>query len=201
MITPMNPCAHNQRLLARLVLDDLPPAERANLQAHLEGCPGCRRCWAELNELWADHQRAAEAVPETPVGETFHRRLRQRLQLEENRGVLGSLRALWRESRLMRGSLGTAAAATAVLLLVVVWTRREPSGPPGDRAASLLPAVPSAATVTVTDAPTFSNYRTALNTSPDALDELLTRHAQRSAPSGGNGPYYAFRQPLNFEHE
>jgi len=194
MSTPMKPCARNKQLLAGLVLDALSPAEHATVQAHLESCPGCRQYRAELSELWAEHQRTAAAVPETPVGESFHRRLRQRLQAAaEKRGAIESFLALWRGATPFQWSLWAGAATIAVLLLAAVWTRPEPSGRPGDQGADRSPA--PAPTAPLPPAPTFSNYRAALNTSPDALDELLTRHAQRSAPSGGSGTFYAFRQP------
>ena len=45
--------------------------ERERIAAHLEGCPACRRAYAELGEIW----QSLERIPEIKVSAGFEERL------------------------------------------------------------------------------------------------------------------------------
>ena len=53
-------CRERRESLGAYALDQLPPDERAGLEAHLEGCPGCR---AEADSLLSVSRLLPHADP------------------------------------------------------------------------------------------------------------------------------------------
>jgi hypothetical protein len=122
-------CREWRESLGAYALGQLPKAERAGLQAHLEGCPRCR---AELGELesvarlmpLADPERMGAATAPPPG-------LGDRVAAT----IAGERRAARRGHRLRLGlalSGAAAAVAAAVLAIFVLWAGS--GGPsPGQR--------------------------------------------------------------------
>jgi anti-sigma factor RsiW len=192
MKDPMKPCSHNKEALAWLALDSLPSDDATRLRAHLDACAGCRRYWAELRVIVRNPQGAAEALTEARLGEAFYRRLQERIQADAARPALvRSLAAAWRRVSSIQAVSVTAAAAIVVAGLALLWLARPPGAPsPQVPANPPLPERQAAGS----PPPTFSAYRLALNTSPDALEELLTRQAARCTSAGDAKALHAFRR-------
>jgi len=112
--------------LGAYVLGDLPAAERAELEGHLEGCAECRAEAAALGSVGqllalADPARFSRPAPLPPA------ELGDRVA-----AMIGSERRARRGQRRRRGfgfALAGAAAAAAAVLAIVVFAGGEGSGP------------------------------------------------------------------------
>lgn len=139
------PCREWRESLGAQALDRLGDGDRVALEAHLEGCPECRREAQSLREVGrmlalADPARVETPPPRPPAA------LGERIAA----GVGGERRARRRRTRLRLGlAFGGAAAAVAALAIALSGGSRETgpeqhvefaSLPPGIRiSASLIP--------------------------------------------------------------
>jgi anti-sigma factor RsiW len=116
-------CAERREALSAYVDDELAPAERAELETHLAGCPACREALAAERRL--SSQLAALPAP-VPPGD-FEARFWARIARGEAAGSGGALAwigGLLRPRRLV--ALGGIAAAAVALVLVL---RGQPETP------------------------------------------------------------------------
>src|SRR6266571_886641 len=118
-MTPLPDDVHPDELLAGFVDGALGPAERAEAEAHLESCTGCRRDV----ELARRARAALRALPELPVPMGTTRAVVD----EARRGVPGA--------RLARMMWPAAAAAAAGVIGVLLWTTLHGGGSPGSSSA------------------------------------------------------------------
>lgn len=163
--------------LAMLALNALDEDKACELQHHLATCEGCQSYLEELRNV---SRNISELGPLTdlPRPRDFHQKLLNRLEAERSRSVsqisnlVASFAFSWRAALPV---LGASAAAIAVLLIL----HHQPTKPNQ-------PATPLAKTIATTTAnqinfsPTFSTYQFLANRSPEKLDELLTREANRN---------------------
>jgi len=68
-------CHRIQRRLAAYQDGEIGGKERDRISAHLEGCPACRRAYAELDLLW----QSLEKIPEIEVSAGFEQSLFERI--------------------------------------------------------------------------------------------------------------------------
>lgn len=116
-------CREWRESLGAYALNQLPPKEEAGLEAHLEGCPGCR---AEADSLLAVSRLLPHADPERfgpaplpPAG------LGQRIEAK-----IGAERRTSRRRRLRFGlALGGAAATAAAVLAIFAFDGDTGSSP------------------------------------------------------------------------
>lgn len=106
------------RVLMHAVLDgDAAPEQRAELDAHLNGCDGCRALFAELQVAESTLGRAAELMPVVGPRAGFSGRFRSRLTQRQRRAPtwLGAL-------VLAVGALATVVVAfVPVLFAIAAW--------------------------------------------------------------------------------
>jgi anti-sigma factor RsiW len=176
----MKPCPKNQPLIVWMTLGTLNPEETRQLRVHLDGCPGCAQYLQEVAAICRDHERAAEVLTDTQANSSFHERLRSRIEADAARPAFArAITAFFRQ--LPRLTMPQAAAAGAVLVigLLCLWKAipRENAAP---KYAVHPPAV-AVPKVAATPPPTLATYRMVANTSPEALDELLNRQADRES--------------------
>ncbi len=96
-------------------------SRRAQLDAHLDACPECRRALEAARELYAAiNQGIATRVEGVPAGD-FAARVRMRLAEE---GERAEVRSWWRRS-IWIPALGSVALA---LLILSIWIARRPGG-------------------------------------------------------------------------
>jgi hypothetical protein len=136
-----------QALLPWFVTDRLDAAERAEVEAHLSGCPDCRA------EERLERRLGAEVAAMPMDVEQSWARLRSRLErprASRGRGSGGGWAAAWRGlGRSLRGGppwVGWAMAAQAavmILLLGMVWPRPAPGVSGADARYHALGAPPS----------------------------------------------------------
>ena len=117
------PCPEREEALALHVGRDLPPADARELEAHLEGCPGCRFFLDELEESRsALTALAAEAPPAAGLADV-HRRVMDEVRAggETEKGGIFRAGSPWR----------WAAAAAVVLALgaALAWRLGPGTGP------------------------------------------------------------------------
>src|SRR5262245_47720796 len=116
-------CRERRESLGAYALGHLSEGERAGVEAHLEGCPGCR---AELEQLTAVARPMSladparfESAPQLPAS------LGVRVAAAISRERLGR-----RRKRLRQGlAVGGAAAAVATALVLLVLPGEEAAGP------------------------------------------------------------------------
>ncbi len=110
-------CREWRPLLGAYALGDLPPEERAGLEAHLEGCPGCR---AEAESLGAvaqllplaDPARFSHPAPQPPP--ELGQRVAAAISGEQR---ASRRRRRWRFGLALSGAAAVAAATLAVAIL------------------------------------------------------------------------------------
>jgi anti-sigma factor RsiW len=68
-------CHRIQKRLVAYQDGEVSGKERGRISAHLEGCPACRRSYAELEQAW----QALEKIPEIQASQGFERRLFERI--------------------------------------------------------------------------------------------------------------------------
>ena len=122
-----NDCREWRELLGAYALGHLEGDERAGLEAHLEGCPGCREELAALAPVarmlpHADPARF-ELAPEPPP--ELGRRIASTIE-DEKRRAQRRRRRTWGGFALG----GATAAAVAAILLLFVFGGGEPAGQP-----------------------------------------------------------------------
>ena len=106
----MTACEREREAIGALVDGELGEAERAALDAHLDGCAGCRRALADLQRLAA----AFETLQPVEPAADFEARFWARVAREKDapQGLLARIRR-W----LLPGGLALAGAAAAALAL------------------------------------------------------------------------------------
>jgi len=138
-------CREWRESLGAYALGQLPDEERVGLDAHLEGCDGCRAELAELESVarvmpLADPERFAEPA-QPPAG------LGRRIEAT----IAGERRSSRRRRRRLRFGLAlggaTAAAAAAVLAIFVLGGGSSPSAEQRVTFSSLPPGMKIAATL------------------------------------------------------
>jgi anti-sigma factor RsiW len=113
----------------------LPPAEAAELSAHLNGCTECRAFKTTLEDGLA-RWRAETAAVAVPDAELEWRAVRRRIQAESQRGAFGLPEAWLRPLRWAALPLGAAAAAAVIFF---ASPDRNPAGARGADIASAQP--------------------------------------------------------------
>jgi len=176
----MKPCEHNKQPIVWLTLDALDADAAKALKVHLTECAGCAQYFAEVGAVRRDYEKADDGGVARPLDESFHRQLKLRIEADAARPALGQIvEAFWR--RITRPTLpqalATASVAVAVVLASVWLGRHEPhvsvSAPPSNPI--------SQNDTSVAASRTLSSYHRIVNTSPEALDDLLTRQAAGNA--------------------
>lgn len=116
-------CRERRESLGAYALDQLPPEERAGLEAHLEGCPNCRAELEQLSALvrpmsLADPARfeSAPALPAALGARVAASIAKERLSRRRRRLRFGL-------------AFGGAAAAVAAVLVLLVLPGEEAAGP------------------------------------------------------------------------
>ncbi len=175
----MKPCSKNRKLIALLAADALPAAGTEPLRSHLQTCDGCRAYYEEISQVT---YRLATTVrpPEMQTSIFFHRRVLQGLRAAEAPSVWEKLIALVR-SALLDWRLAVPLAAVAVIAVAVWLTYSPPAAvikPNRTTAQIVPPPAPKS-----DPPPTISAYQSAARRSPEALDQMLMREAQRGLPS------------------
>ena len=102
-------CRHVQEMLAAYQDGELTGKERERIAGHLEGCPACRKAYAELERVW----QQLEKVPKIEASPFFEQRLLARIR------TTPEPRSLWRFPRLAWIYRAYPAAALAAAVLVV----------------------------------------------------------------------------------
>jgi hypothetical protein len=116
-----DPCAAWQEDLSALIDVELTPARRAEVQAHLAGCPRCRARLAELRRV--DTLLAATPLPELP--EDLAEKVVSRAADRRGRMSAPPGRRRW----LAAPALGALAAAAALALYLALRPRPEAVSP------------------------------------------------------------------------
>ena len=134
-------CRETQTLLTAFHDGELPAAERARVEEHLRGCPGCAA-------LLADLARADRAVgvpdPGPAYWDRFNERVRDRVGREADGPGVAVLRPKGGWVRQQLRYLVPAAAAAALLLIVVRFAGIHPGAPPPTAPpSSSAPAAPA----------------------------------------------------------
>jgi anti-sigma factor RsiW len=123
-------CRTVKTRLSRFVDDELPAREAAVVQAHLDGCPDCRRELQALQSLLISLD-AAPGVP--PVPTAMAERIMARVAQDANASVRWGILGVWtRWPVSMRfAAAGTVAAACLIGTMLANWsfdTRRPQAG-------------------------------------------------------------------------
>ena len=163
--------AHERERLSAYLDRELPPGERAVVEAHLAACPECA---AFLAELAAVDEAAASLPAEAPEGyfETFPARVRARLQVPKSAFPARRVPA-W-----------TWAAAAALLLAVVApLTLRQLRTAPG--------MAPSAVPPALSPAPVPAAVEPEVAEKPRQPQSPPTAHPARAVSSEKRGPVLA----------
>jgi hypothetical protein len=181
----MKPCSHNRKLIAWLAADALNETSAQQLRTHLGECEGCRQHWEQLSAICDDHKNAAKVMRGALPSPGFHGRLAKRLRTETvTRPIaLHGLQVLFGPAMHGRSALLAAAAVLAIALTFLgLMGNRDVSRKKNDAAK----VSQGASAVSADSRPTLSLYRTAMNSSFDALDDVLEQHAFRAR--GSNEP-------------
>lgn len=115
--------AHPESELIAFLRNELGPAERERVQAHLAVCPDCRGAHDAFQRILTDLPGAVPAPPEPNWGR-YRAELRARIEAQTGR------RPWWRHPVPL-----VASAAVAALLLAVVWLGGEREAPRSDLTA------------------------------------------------------------------
>jgi hypothetical protein len=171
----MKPCFGKQKQIALLAANSVDLQQEQALQAHLDGCAGCRRYFEEISSV-AGKLRATEVDTNARPSASFHRNLMGALaeaKRESTRGTLSAqIRAFWS----WRLIVPPAAAAVA---LIASWLFSAPPAPTSTRTPlAVRHGAPPVAKLI--PEPTFSNYEMAAHQSLEKLDELLTEQGNRN---------------------
>jgi anti-sigma factor RsiW len=125
MNEPRAACAAYEEELSAFVDDELAPDRRAEVEAHLDACPGCRR----RLEALCDVDLALASAPLPPVSRELARRVSERVAARpdaatarEPHGARARRRPLWRPAAL--------AAAACALLALYLGLRPADAPPP-----------------------------------------------------------------------
>ena len=126
--------------------------------------------------------KEAQISTETEPSESFHRRVARAIRAEEPRSLWEAMVAPFRTTplkwRLALPALG--AMAVAILVLSVLASKSRTGSLPSSAPYSARTV--SASSVNSDLPPTLANYRLVANQSLEALDELLTRQANKLRP-------------------
>jgi len=172
----MKPCGRNRKPIAWLAVGALEPPATRELRAHLAVCEGCRAYLQEISDV-AQALNATAITPDIDGPESFHRRVAGALRLETPPF------AWQRAAALLRGGLLNWRVALPALAVLVLGTATFSHFQRHATALAPRPAiaavVPTANTPSELE-PSIGNYQIATRGSPDQLDELLTKQANRS---------------------
>src|SRR6266705_117017 len=83
----MKPCRKNQPLIVEMTFGSLNPEETRRLRIHFEVCPGCAQYSQEVAAIYRDHARAAKVLSDVQANNSFHRRLKLRIEADAARPV------------------------------------------------------------------------------------------------------------------
>jgi len=123
--------------------------------------------------------KQAQMGTETEPSESFHRSLARAIRAEEPRSLWEGLAAPFRATPLKwRAALPALGAMAVAIVVLSVLASRFGTGSGPSPAPSSARAV-SAPGLNSDLSPTLANYRLVANQSLEALDELLTRQANR----------------------
>jgi len=122
-------CREWRQSLGALALGQLPEAERVALEAHLEGCPGCRAELASLASVarlmpLADPERfGAAPAPPAALGKRIAASIRSERRAQQRRRLR------------LRIALGGATAAAAAAALLAIFALPDGGSTPGQQVA------------------------------------------------------------------
>jgi len=168
----MKPCARNRRDLALLASDALDDGAAQTLLAHVASCVGCRVYYNEIKELTSKLE-SAHVPNDISANEAFHRRVSARICGTESAVKEQTVLALlgtWLKPGVVLPLIAVAA------FVIVLFIERTPSNVPGPSDTQPVAAKNAENNL----APTIANYQVAANQSPDKLDALLARQANRN---------------------
>jgi len=168
----MKPCFSKRKLIAWLAVGELDARRAQELRPHIRTCDGCRRYLEEISTV-GERLAASKIEPEIEVPASFHRGLVSKLKAEPTASRWG-IPLEWLNWRVAVPALG---AAALVIVTLAVFSSRQPGVPPpiGSNRSVATPPIAKADL-----SPTVANYQQAALRSPDELDELLTRQANRN---------------------
>jgi len=168
----MKPCFSKRKLIAWLALGELDARRAQDLRAHIRTCDGCRRYLEGISTV-GERLAASKTEPEIEASASFHRGLVSKLKAEPTASPWGIL-SEWLNWRVAVPAVG---AAALVIVTLAVFSSRQPGVPPRIEASRPVVSAPIAKADL---SPTVANYERAALRSPDELDELLTRQANRN---------------------
>lgn len=188
----MKPCTSRRESVALLACGVCPADQAADLRHHLHSCAGCREYFGQLSTVCDEHAAAAVELPEARVPSRLSSR------------VGSGIRAGWepRPPETQPGVFvgwGRIAGLAMLLTLLVGGAIRlyEPHRPSPALDMTEVPQPPAAARAAGASMAgnSLAAYRLALNHSPEALAELLSKEAARPTPN----PQVALRVGLNLQ--
>lgn len=175
----MKPCPSHHKSIALLACESLGADEAGPLRQHLQTCPGCREYFEQLTAVAAEHVGAARQLPEMELSPRLRGRIAGALRTDAGRSPANWLL----DGIAKRGWLAGAAGVVALVLFLVASGRlhHQPPASPPVALHPVAPAAPAAHSDPSAGAFKLMTYRQVLNRSPEELDQLLTREAERTS--------------------
>jgi hypothetical protein len=175
----MTPCRNNRKLIALMAADVLEARHAQTLQAHLKTCEGCRLYLTQISHV-TDKLATSRVTPGLEASEQFHQRIVRSIRADlaqsstEKRTAIKSWFAGFHGTGAKRTALALGGSLGVAVGLFVLMTSSQHSPIATDSSpanTSRAAASPQPASLLI---PTLSNYRKAVNGSPEKLEELLT---------------------------
>jgi hypothetical protein len=169
--------------MASKVLDE---TQTRPLQAHLESCEHCRRYLTEISRV-TEKLSSSIVTLDIEASNPFHERIVRSLSNELGQSLavqrvtikswfIGCLGGFRKTALALGVSLGVVTA-----LFVMTLSQRHPIAPKSSPQS--LFQLSSSRQTTSAPSPTLSNYRKAVNASPEKLDELLALQSRGHSPA------------------
>lgn len=176
----MKPCASRRESLALLACGLCSEHEAADLQHHLRSCPGCRTHFHQVTVVCDEHTTAAVQLPEVEVPARFFHRIHARIRSDADVETPRPHPIPWLSWGRIVGW-----AALGLLLAIPALRFAQPfeESLPSPRTLTPQPMSSVAVKSTGGTGNNLSAYRLALNRSPEALEELLSKEATQATPA------------------
>src|SRR5260221_11865724 len=173
----MRPCWKNRKAIALMAANVLDERQEQPLQAHLKTCADCRHYLAEISRL-TEELVSSNITANVEASNDFHQRIVRSIRTEQGHSstdqqvTIKSWFAVCLAMRFKRAVVaGVVSLGIVIALFIMTLSQRHPITPGTSlQTHSQLPSSPQHATA---PSPTLSNYRKAVNGSPEKLDELL----------------------------
>jgi hypothetical protein len=182
----MSPCRNNRKRIALMAADVLDDRQSQPLQAHLKICPDCRRYLAEISRL-TEKLSSSIVTSNIEASDHFHQRIVRSIttgagqsSAEQRLTIKSWFIGCLDRPRKTAFALGASLALVTALFVLTV-SQHDPATPKSSlRTYSQLSL---SGQITSVPSPTLSNYRKAVNGSPEKLDELLALQCRRHSQS------------------